>query len=67
LFKFKFYKLLYVCVYVCVYLCGTLIDIDHYYETSSYKAKKNQQNPKWGKYKSVSHGHGYSTHGAEKS
>jgi hypothetical protein len=43
----------------------TLIDANHYYETSSYEAKKSQQNPKRRKYKSVSHG--YLEHGGEKS
>jgi hypothetical protein len=43
----------------------TLIDANHYYETSSYEAKKNQEDPKQGKYKVVSHG--YLKHGGEKS
>jgi hypothetical protein len=34
----------------------TLIDANHYYETSFYEAKKSQQNPMHGKYKPVSHG-----------
>jgi hypothetical protein len=46
------------------YQC-TLVDVNHYYETSPYEAKKNQQDPKRGRYKSASHG--YSTHGGEKS
>jgi hypothetical protein len=33
----------------------TLIDANHYYKTSSYEAKKNQQGPKLGKYKVVSY------------
>jgi hypothetical protein len=43
----------------------TLIDANLYYETSSYEAKKIQQNPKQGIYKVVSHG--YLEHGGEKS
>jgi hypothetical protein len=35
----------------------TLIDANHYYKTSFYEAKRNQQNPKHGKYKVVSHGY----------
>jgi hypothetical protein len=33
----------------------TLVDVNHYYETSPYEAKKNQQDPKRGRYKSVNH------------
>ena len=29
----------------------TLIEVNHYYEISSYKAKKNQQDHKQGRYK----------------
>jgi hypothetical protein len=43
----------------------TLVDVNHYYETSPYEAKKNQQDPKRGRYKSVSHE--YSAHGGGKS
>jgi len=43
----------------------TLVQTNHYYETSPYAAKKNQKNPKRGKYKSVSHG--YVAHGGIKS
>ena len=43
----------------------TLVEVNHYYETFFYKAKKNQQDPKQERYKSVSHG--YSTYGGEKS
>jgi hypothetical protein len=43
----------------------TVIDANHYYETFPYEAKKNQQNPKRGKFKSMSHGN--PTHGGEKS
>ena len=46
------------------YQC-TLVDVNHYYETNPYEAKKNQQDPKRGRYKSISHG--YSTHGGRKS
>ena len=43
----------------------TLVEANHYYETSPYVAKKNQKNPKRGTYKSVSHG--YVAHGGAKS
>jgi hypothetical protein len=43
----------------------TVVDVNLYYETSPYEAKKNQQDPKRGWYKSVSHG--YSAHSGEKS
>jgi hypothetical protein len=32
-----------------------LIDASHYHERSSYEAKKNQEDPKQGKYKVVNH------------
>jgi hypothetical protein len=41
----------------------TLIEGNHYYETSPYEAKKYQQDLKREKYKSMSHG--YSIHGSE--
>jgi hypothetical protein len=47
-------------LYIYIY-----IGANHYYETSSYEAKKSQQNPKQGEYKVVSHG--YLKHGGEKS
>jgi len=43
----------------------TLVEANHYYETSTYAAKKNQNNPKQGEYKSLSHG--YVAHGGTKS
>jgi hypothetical protein len=49
---------------VCDYK-ETLIDANHYHKTSSYEARKNQQDQKQGKYKVVSHG--YFKHGGEKS
>jgi hypothetical protein len=47
-----------MCVYVCMwdndYDCQwTLTDANPYCETSFYEAKRNQQNPKHGKYKVV--------------
>jgi hypothetical protein len=41
----------------------TLIEANHYYETSLYVAKKNEQYPRRGKGKSINHG--YSTHGVK--
>ena len=43
----------------------TLIQANHYYETSPYVEKNNQKDPQRGKYKSMSHG--YLTHGGSKS
>jgi hypothetical protein len=53
------------CLSLYIYIYGdnhydyqrTLIDANHYYETSPYKAKKNIQNPKREKYKVVNHGY----------
>jgi hypothetical protein len=43
----------------------TLIDANHYHETSFYEAKKNQQDSKQGKFKVVNHG--YLKHRGERS
>ena len=41
----------------------TLSDVNYYHETSPYKAKNNQEDSKWGKYKLVNYG--YSADGGE--
>jgi hypothetical protein len=61
---------MYVHVYIYLwnndYNCQWIfVDANHYYETSLYEVQQNQQNPKWGKYKLVSHG--YLAHEGEKS
>ena len=43
----------------------TLVEENQFYETCPYEAKKNQQDSKWGRYKSVNHE--YLVHGRETS
>ena len=43
----------------------TLVEVNHYYETFSSEVKKNQQDPKQGRYKSMNHRH--AAHGGKKS
>jgi hypothetical protein len=55
-----------MCIYIYIYIYiwdndfdyqRTLVVANHYYETSSYKAKKSQQNSMRENYKLVSHGY----------